>query len=198
MCIRDSRDTLDQWLDLGSFEAGASSHVYSYQFEENRTLKFTFNDINLPDSTTNQLGSNGFVSFKIKPKSSTPLSTVIKNKVAIYFDFNEPIITNETFHTIAEDFIEVVITNITDLEGLNGNIIVSPNPFIDQTVISIQNHVANTYQLSVYDLHGRLIRQEAYNSPEIVFKKNSMIDGIYFYHIKSDKGLTVSGRLIVK
>ena len=106
------RDTLDEWLDLPSFQAGASSHSYTYQFNENRTLKFTFDNIDLPDSTTNEVGSNGFVSFKINPKPTIPLSTVIKNRAGIYFDFNEPIITNETFHTIAENFIEVILSLI--------------------------------------------------------------------------------------
>lgn len=192
------RDTLDQWLDLGSFAAGASSHNYSYKFEENRTLKFTFNNINLPDSSANQLASNGFVSFKLTPKSTTPLSTVIKNKAAIYFDFNEPIITNETFHTIAEDFIEVVVTKVSGFSDSNGNIVIRPNPFVDQTVIHIQNHEANTYELQIYDLQGRLVRQETHHSPDILLKRNTMINGIYFYQLTSDEGLYVSGQLIVK
>ncbi len=192
------RDTLDQWLDLGSFEAGASSHNYSYKFEEHRTLKFTFNNINLPDSSANQLASNGFVSFKLTPKSTTPLSTVIKNKAAIYFDFNEPIITNETFHTIAEDFIEVIITKVSGFSDSKPDIVVSPNPFIDQTVMHIQNHKADTYQLHIYDLHGRLVRQEIHHRPDILLKRNALIEGIYFYQVESNKGLSVSGRLMVK
>jgi len=192
------RDTLDKWLDLGSFEAGASSHRYSYAFEENRTLKFTFNDINLPDSTTNEVASNGFVSFKITPKSSTPLSTIIKNKAAIYFDFNEPIITNETFHTISEDFIDVIINNLSELQHSRGNIMVRPNPFSDETVISIQNHLANTYQLRVYDAQGRFVRQEIHHSADIVFKKKGINEGIYFYYITSDKGLSAGGKLMIR
>ena len=134
----------------------------------------------------------------IRDRSSTPLSTVIKNKVAIYFDFNEPIFTNETFHTIAEDFIEVIVSSVTGLQNSNVDIIVKPNPFIDQAVISIQNHVANSYQLSIYDVQGRLVRQEVYHSPDIVFEKKALIDGIYFYNLKSDKGLEAAGHLIVK
>ncbi len=193
------RDTLDEWLDLPSFEAGASSHNYTYQFGENRTLKFTFDQINLPDSTTNELGSNGFVSFKINPKASTPLTTVITNKAAIYFDYNEPIITNETFHTIGENFIEVIINSVTDSSlDSDADIIVTPNPFMEQTVISVKNHIANRYELSIFDLQGRLVRYEVYNSAEIVFNRKAMIDGIYFYHLKSDNGLVAAGKLIVK
>jgi hypothetical protein len=47
----------------------------------------------LPDSNINKFGSNGFVSFKIKPIASLTVGTNIPNKAAIYFDYNSPVIT---------------------------------------------------------------------------------------------------------
>jgi hypothetical protein len=55
----------------------------------------------LPDSNVNLIASNGFVNFRIKPVSSVVLNTVIPNKGAIYFDYNEPIITNTATTTIS-------------------------------------------------------------------------------------------------
>jgi hypothetical protein len=45
-------------------------------------------------------GSNGYVSFRINLKSDSKVGTVVKNHAEIYFDKNQPILTNETFHTL--------------------------------------------------------------------------------------------------
>lgn len=42
----------------------------------------------------------GFISYSIQPKAALLNNTVIKNKAAIYFDNNKPIITNEFINTI--------------------------------------------------------------------------------------------------
>ncbi|MEO1261672.1 MAG: T9SS type A sorting domain-containing protein [Bacteroidota bacterium] len=94
------RDTLSANLEIGSLRPGASSHAYDWELSGNGELKFTFDNIMLPDSNINEAASHGFVSFKIKPKTPLVPGTVIENKAAIYFDFNEPIITNTVFHTI--------------------------------------------------------------------------------------------------
>ncbi|MES2837630.1 MAG: T9SS type A sorting domain-containing protein [Bacteroidota bacterium] len=91
-------DTLNQYLDLATLELGVSSHIYktSISGEGVPILKFTFDNINLVDSTTNEFLSHGYIKFKITPKSSTPLGTRIENFANIYFDYNLPIKTNTT------------------------------------------------------------------------------------------------------
>jgi hypothetical protein len=44
----------------------------------------------------------GYVTFSIKPKADMPLNTVIRNKVSIVFDTNNPIETNEVSNLVAE------------------------------------------------------------------------------------------------
>ncbi len=88
------RDTLAlNKFDLKSMQTIASSHPYTLKYEGN-FLNWTFNDILLPDSTTDKVGSNGFVKFKIKPLSTLAVDEEINNKAAIYFDFNKAVITN--------------------------------------------------------------------------------------------------------
>jgi uncharacterized repeat protein (TIGR01451 family) len=94
------KDTLSQLLDITTLKAGASSHRYSWEILEGKILKFTFKNINLVDSFRNKLASQGFVKFRIRLKSGIPFNSLIENKAAIYFDFNAPIITNRTFHTL--------------------------------------------------------------------------------------------------
>lgn len=96
------RDTLDANLDVETIRPGISSHDMQVQFEGNNVLIFMFENILLPDSTTNLEGSNGFVTFSIRPRPGLEIGDEIRNRAAIFFDFNEPIITNETVHILSE------------------------------------------------------------------------------------------------
>ena len=107
------RDTLSEFLNPSTVRPGSSSHPYEYTMEENGTLKFTFANILLPDSTTNEIASHGFVKFNINQRPNNIPGTVIHNDAAIYFDFNAPIITEDVFLTIEKPTVfEVEETSI--------------------------------------------------------------------------------------
>ncbi len=95
-------DFLDPNLDISSLHVSLSSHPVKWDLsgEEQANITWRFSNINLPDSTTNEKASHGFVKFKIRPKEEAGFGTAIKNKAAIYFDYNSPIITNETLTTL--------------------------------------------------------------------------------------------------
>ncbi len=94
------RDTISEELDMSTLTEGVSSHTYDLTIEEENILVFTFNNILLPDSTTNLVESNGFFEYSISPLEGILPETRIENRASIYFDFNEPIHTNTVFHTI--------------------------------------------------------------------------------------------------
>lgn len=104
------KDTLSAFLDLASIQAGPSSHAYTWEILQGRTLKFTFDNIMLPDSNVNEALSHGFVQFEIDLKEDVLPHSIIENTAAIFFDFNDPIITNTVFHTILKPVV------YTDLE----------------------------------------------------------------------------------
>jgi uncharacterized repeat protein (TIGR01451 family) len=94
------RDTIDDNLDLTSFQFLANSHpVFTTVRYESREVEFYFQNIMLPDSVNNEPESHGFVSFRIRPQADIPLLTELNNTAAIYFDNNPPIITNTTWST---------------------------------------------------------------------------------------------------
>tara|TARA_B100000508_G_scaffold137355_2_gene131763 strand:- start:59565 stop:63446 length:3882 start_codon:yes stop_codon:yes gene_type:complete len=97
------RDTLDTDLNIFTVNSGASSHDYTFKTYGPRVLEWTFDNIMLPDSTTDEPGSNGFVTFTVDQVPDLPNGTVINNQADIYFDFNAPIITNETDHLIDDN-----------------------------------------------------------------------------------------------
>lgn len=87
-------------LDWSQFEFISSSYPCATTIDSDGLLLAKFNGIMLPDSNINEPSSHGFLKFKIKQQADLPTSTVITNQAEIYFDFNEAVITNTTFHTI--------------------------------------------------------------------------------------------------
>jgi len=85
---------------------------------DEQTLRFRFDDINLPDSTNDEPNSHGFVTFEISPKENLPSGTEIVNSAGIYFDFNEVIYTNEVLNTLV-DSIPSADTTFVSASGCN-------------------------------------------------------------------------------
>jgi uncharacterized protein (TIGR02145 family)/uncharacterized repeat protein (TIGR01451 family) len=93
------RDTISENLDINTINSGVSSHNYLFNIN-GRIAEWYFPQIMLPDSNVNEPASNGFITFTINQIPNLPGASQITNRAAIYFDFNEPIITNTTLHTI--------------------------------------------------------------------------------------------------
>jgi len=62
-------DQLAENLDWETFKPVTASHPYSATLTEDGLATFLFEDILLPDSTTNELLSHGFVTFEIRAKA---------------------------------------------------------------------------------------------------------------------------------
>jgi uncharacterized repeat protein (TIGR01451 family) len=94
-------NTIDENLDLSSFQFIANSHDVSVAINnETREIQFFFDEIMLPDSTTNAEESQGFLSYRIAIAQPLETGTEINNTASIYFDNNPAVVTNTTWHTI--------------------------------------------------------------------------------------------------
>ncbi len=193
-------DTLSPHLDIQSIIQGTSSHSNVLSIIDDNILKFTFKDILLVDSATNEPGSHGFIKFKISQKPFLPLETVINNSAAIYFDFNAPIITNETYHTIGEDFIPVEIIRYPGSNTpSNLQVTVQPNPFTLYTDFVLTNGQEGEQTFQLFDTMGRLIHAETF-SEEGVYRlwRNNLSQGVFFYTIKKDNLVIDTGKVVVQ
>lgn len=157
-------DTLDTNLNPESIELGAASHSYQLSMQTVRSgktfLRWQFDNILLPDSNTNLLKSNGFIQYRISPKPGLALGSKVRNHAEIYFDFNPPVITNQTLTT----FDNVTYTD----PGLNNNVTVLvptgvpasvrkrmrlyPNPV---TTSQLKIHFEETGRLTLFDAQGK-------------------------------------------
>jgi uncharacterized repeat protein (TIGR01451 family) len=151
------RDTLDTDLDIFSVVSGVSSHDYQFTILGQRVLEWTFNNIMLPDSSTNEPASNGFVTYQVEQLSNLPNGTEITNTANIYFDFNEPIRTNTSFHTINNQ-LSIFIANMDEIKNSNSGIIIYPNPTSGKFTISGLNE-SEIKSVEVYDQIGRNVLQ---------------------------------------
>ncbi|MDW3651331.1 MAG: T9SS type A sorting domain-containing protein [Bacteroidia bacterium] len=96
-------DTLDQDFDINSLKVVGQSHKPMItEILSDRVLKFRFDNIYLPDSTTDEKNSHGYVMFEVAPLAGLPVGTELTNAAGIYFDFNEPVITNTVLNTITD------------------------------------------------------------------------------------------------
>ena len=121
-------DTLSSFLDITSIRIGASSHDYEFDILDTNVLRFYFRDIMLPDSNVNEPASNGFVKFRVAQMPDNPIGTEILNSAGIYFDFNEPVITNQTVHRIGQPSIGTCGARFAIKVRITG-LKVYPNPF---------------------------------------------------------------------
>ncbi len=113
------RDTLDADLDLSTIRQLGSSHSFDFSMN-GRELVWTFPDIELPWADLDEPGSNGFIRFTVKQNPGNPQWTTIRNKAEIYFDLNEPVITNTTLHTITNSTMPVSAFTVAPACGAMG------------------------------------------------------------------------------
>lgn len=66
----------------------------------NGLLVYNLENINLPDSVSDPLGSQRQFHYWLRAREDLPPGTELFNQASIIFDSNPPIITNQTYHTI--------------------------------------------------------------------------------------------------
>ncbi len=188
------RDTLSQHFDFGKIEPRSSSHRYEFAQISDSILQFTFKNIMLPDSAANQEGSQGFVEFNIYPKENLANGTAVLNSAAIYFDYNEPVITN----TVKRVYGTYVFVKTTEIGGKTSlPVKVYPNPFITETTFEIpEDAVTSDHQLLLLDAAGRTLRSQPFEGNKCLLRRADLPAGVFAWSI-SAKGQVVAGGTVI-
>lgn len=187
-------DTLSEWLDPATLEIGSASHPFQWELHGRSALKFVFHNILLPDSNRNEKASHGFVKFRIQHRPQIALGSVIHNKAAIYFDFNAPVITNETWHTVDTGFLRVFLQNVqpfADVEALT----VAPNPVHPGHWIHFKNLPKGIYQVHLMDMQGREVFAQSMTKGWVQI--GQLPPGMYYYILEQDGKQIGVGKLAV-
>jgi uncharacterized repeat protein (TIGR01451 family) len=167
-------DTISTFLDLATFEVLSMSHQPLEVNFDQQVLTFRFNQIMLPDSTTNQVGSNGFVKFRMKHPSSLAFLTEIENFVDIYFDFNDAIRTN----TATTVHLDSTISGISTINHQD-TFVLYPNPTNADLTIDFNQTQNESVQLMISDLSGRILQTSTFTGKVNKLNAESLTPGIY-------------------
>ena len=173
------KDTLPSNLDLSSIQITNSSSPYLFTLKGN-VATWTFKKINLPDSTTNEKASHGFVKYAIKPLSTVQINETIDNTAAIYFDFNTPVVTNT---------VSTRVTNITGLEDeLSNQFTLYPNPSKGEFKIDLKESLAT---VQIINPNGTVVIEKTSKGISSFDLRNES-KGLYFVKVISNNETTVS------
>ncbi|MBL7982018.1 MAG: T9SS type A sorting domain-containing protein [Flavobacteriales bacterium] len=174
-------DTIPDELDLLSLEILGASHSFEPSIGDGRSLLFTFNDIQLPDSTTDLAGSQGFVAFRLKPVNSTLPGTIIENTANIFFDFNPPVITEPS--VLVAEFSTGVENHTPERTGL------LPNPATDRIRLVDALSATSALSWSIIALDGRVVRSEKGPFPSDGITIAPLRSGTYALRLQLDQGI---------
>ena len=175
-------DTLSADLQWSTFEFISSSHPSSW-YMTNGVLHFVFDPIFLPDSISDEPNSHGFAKFRIKPINTLMNGDMIENIANIYFDFNDPVITDPSIFTVD---MNVGYSSLTTAE-----LKVYPNPIEGVLSISAKSPIK---RVMVTGIDGRHHRVEYLSGQRIHL--GQLTSGIYLLSIELTNGTTSVVRVL--
>jgi hypothetical protein len=152
-----------------SFEMLNASHPYTVQFLDGNIIKWRFENIMLPDSGSNEPGSHGHVQFRLHTTNTPTIGQVIENRANIYFDFNEPVITNTAINTF------VAPNGVEELS--NGTFSIYPNPAENVLYVQSENGNAN---YTIYDITGKVNFTHQSTNANSTLDISTLSSGVYF------------------
>lgn len=185
------RQMIDGNFRINSIEPIAASHYFETRIKPNKELIFTFPEIYLPDSTSNEPESHGFVAYKVHLNKNLPFGTELTAKADIYFDYNEPVRTNEVLNTIKSP----TLPNTYDY-------IIYPNPVIDEFTIKIEDASNELISIEIINQIGETV----YQAPALLengkvsfsLKYAALTYGLYFVRLHTQREVVTQKLFIVK
>jgi uncharacterized repeat protein (TIGR01451 family) len=193
-------DTISTNLNLSSLRPGYSDHNYSATISDNGVVKFTFKNINLPwQSNYGDVLSSGMFVYSVKMKKNLAIGTKIKNTAAIYFDYNEPIITNTTLNTLVAPGSST--TSLQELKSSATNkLLLFPNPARESFTLVFDSPENTNGILTLFDISGREVSSK---NISLLVGENSFTEsaallqnGIYLIQLKTSTE-TITKKLVI-
>ena len=185
-------DSLDSHLDASTLKVLGSSHQVQSLVSGN-VVKFDFEDIDLPDSASNQAGSHGTVQYTIRLLDNLASGTEIKANANIYFDFNLPVATNYTLNTITPG----ISTSVNEVQKGAGGLIFYPNPAHDIVFVKADNDALGG-RIEITDALGRKCVSTSIVDNIFNLPINHLARGVYVISILKPSGFSFAKKLTVE
>jgi hypothetical protein len=140
-------------LNFATFELMGTSHPVELDYHSHiRLMIFDFESILLADSNVNEPESHGYIWYRIKPNSSLMAGDSIGNSASIYFDFNDPVLTNTVLT-------EIVLPTGLETAAAVGAAAVQlfPNPSGGDVNLVIEGMKNEIVEIEVFDVMGKQV-----------------------------------------
>lgn len=174
-------DTLSNWLDKSTLQMLTSSDDYEVSFLDTNVIEFRFNNIQLPDSLVDEPNSHGFIAYRMRMKGGLSFTDTVYNNAAIYFDYEEPVITNTT-----KNYVQLITSTN---ENENYLLSVYPNPSNGKYYVNAKGNVR------VFDVSGKEVyRTSSFNAPTEV-DLSALPSGVYTIQL-TNKGGVFTGKVV--
>ncbi|MBL7806619.1 MAG: T9SS type A sorting domain-containing protein [Saprospiraceae bacterium] len=191
-------DLLDTALNAATLRLVAASHtVTGFQLLPGNLIEIVFDHINLPDSNANEPASHGFVTLAIQRNKAFEPTYIVRNTAAIYFDFNEPIITNTVKTPL---YVPETVSTIEPAPGLGFKTLhISPNPASTEFRVFTQGALSGAGQLNLFNTEGKSMQtlQVPDTSVPVNMPVKNIPPGMYFIQVKDVKE-QMWGKILIK
>ncbi|MBL0342845.1 MAG: T9SS type A sorting domain-containing protein [Bacteroidetes bacterium] len=180
---------VSSWLDMNTFELIALSHPGTVNYlQHSRNLDFYFDNINLPDSVSDEPGSHGFIRYRVKPYTGLAIGDTITNYANIYFDYNPPVITN---------FATTIVNNPVGVyeNAEAAKLVIYPNPAVSKVYLRSHLPIVTDVTLNVYNMFGERVHHytgRASNRLSVELLIDDYPAGVYLIELITGSGYSTA------
>jgi uncharacterized repeat protein (TIGR01451 family) len=171
-------DTLSPYIDWSSVQVLETSHPMNLLELNGGILRFDFPQIWLADSTTNEPLSHGHVVYRVKENPGNGPGIGIANTAFIYFDWNDPVVTNTTWNVNAD---------LAVIDNQQAQFVVYPNPATNVVTISGQQDIT---AVQLIDMMGNLVYEMTANSKQLTIATSDLQVGVYILAVTAADSTT--------
>jgi uncharacterized repeat protein (TIGR01451 family) len=171
-------DTLSPYIDWSSVQVLETSHPMNLLELNGGILRFDFPQIWLADSTTNEPLSHGHVVYRVKENPGNGSGIGIANTASIYFDWNDPVVTNTTWNVNAD---------LAVIDNQQAQFVVYPNPATNAVTISGQQDIT---AVQLMDMMGNLVYEMTANSKQLTIATSDLQAGVYILAVSAADSTT--------
>jgi hypothetical protein len=187
-------DTLDfRKLNVASLMLVAQSHDCIWSLSGTSRLTVRFLNINLPHRNQDVIRSQGFVRFRILPKTTLAVGEIIPNHAGIVFDYNAPVITNTATTTVFQATAALARHDAPAWTAY-------PNPATEAISIAADLATAGPVTIELLDVLGHPLRRQTLTAPAGPLRQlvdlHGLAAGVYLLRLTPPTGPATSRRVV--
>ncbi len=173
-------------LQLATIEVLSQSHNVRWSVSGPGLLTVSFPGIRLPHRAVDAVRAQGFVRFRIVPRTTLTPGTLIPNRAHIFFDFNSAVTTNDVLTLVQRP------TGLAAQGAIGASMRLYPNPAQGRVTLEAAPGATAT----LLDVTGRVVRRAVLTDAPLTL--DGLAPGLYVVRVAAPGGVETSRRLVVQ